>query len=115
MNSYVAYTGGGVTSSKILVWKVGSASAPKVATVAGGARTPAITATPDGRLWVAWSAKGRIWARRSNCARTVWGATTSIRVKPHTESVYKLALSAQKGVLDLLGAFSPSSTGDVQT
>jgi hypothetical protein len=58
--TYVAYTGGGVTSSKILVWKVGSASAPKVATVAGGARTPAITATPDGRLWAAWSAKGRI-------------------------------------------------------
>jgi hypothetical protein len=102
-------------SSKILVWKVRSKTAPTVATVRAGARTPAIAATPDGRLWVAWSAKGRIWARRSNRARTIWGATTSIPVKSHTDTVYKLALSAQNGVLDLLAAFSPSSTGDVQT
>jgi hypothetical protein len=98
--SYIAYAGGGVTSSQILVWKVGSATTPRVARVPGGARTPAIAATPDGRLWVAWSAKGRIWARRSNRAHTVWGATTSIPVKSHTDTVYKLALSAQKGVLD---------------
>jgi hypothetical protein len=102
-------------SSKILVSKVRSKTAPTVATVRAGARTPAIAATPDGRLWVAWSAKGRIWARRSNRARTIWGATTSIPVKSHTDTVYKLALSAQNGVLDLLAAFPPSSTGDVQT
>jgi hypothetical protein len=64
---------------------------------------------------VAWSAKGRIWAMRSNRRRTVWGATTSIPVAPHAESVYKLAVSAQAGVLDVLGGFSPSSSGGVQT
>jgi hypothetical protein len=114
--TYVAYTGGGVTSSRILVWKVGSATSTKVATIrGGGARAPAIAADPEGRLWVAWSAKGRIWARRSNRARTIWGATNSIAVKSHTATVYKLAISAQKDILDLLGGFSPSSTGDVQT
>jgi hypothetical protein len=98
------------------LWKVGSASSTTVAKIRGGeARTPAVTVTPDSRLWVAWSAKGRIWARRSNRAHTVWGATTSIPVKSHTDTVYKLALSAQAGVLDLLGGFSPSSIGDVQT
>ncbi|MBV9604607.1 MAG: hypothetical protein JO027_05860, partial [Solirubrobacterales bacterium] len=69
----------------------------------------------DGRLWVAWSANGRIWAARSNRARTRWGAVTSIRVEPGTQTVYNLATSAQTGVLDLLAAFSPSSTGGVQT
>ncbi|HET7047081.1 MAG TPA: hypothetical protein VFI54_02340 [Solirubrobacteraceae bacterium] len=33
--TYVAYTGGGVTISKILVWKVGSKTTPTVATVRG--------------------------------------------------------------------------------
>lgn len=113
---FAAYTGGGVSSSKILVWKVG---APTSATIAnrraGELRTPAISVTPDGRLWAAWSAGGRIWARRSNRARTTWGAVTSIPIRSHTETVYTLAVSAQTGVLDLLAGFSPSSTGGVQT
>jgi hypothetical protein len=114
--TYAVYTGGGVTSSRVLVWKVGSPTSVKVATIPGGeARTPAIAVTPDGRLWVAWAAKGRIWARRSNPTRTVWGATTSIPVRSHTDTVYKTALSAQANVLDVLAAFSPSSTGGVQT
>jgi hypothetical protein len=114
--TYAVYTGGGVASSRILVWKVGSPTSVTVAKIPGGeARTPAIAATPDGRLWVAWAAKGRIWARRSNRARTTWGATTSIPDRAHTDTVYKIALSAQANVLDVLAAFSPSSTGGVQT
>ncbi|MGZ4172116.1 MAG: hypothetical protein ACXVRN_12195, partial [Solirubrobacteraceae bacterium] len=59
--TYAVYTGGGVTSSKILVWRVGSPASTTVATIPGGeARTPAIAVTPDDRLWVAWAAKGRI-------------------------------------------------------
>lgn len=114
--TYAVYTGGGVSSSRILVWKVGSPTSTTVATISGGqARTPAIAVTPDGRLWVTWSAKGRIWARRSNRTRTAWGATTSIPVKSHTDTVYKTALSAQASVLDVLAAFAPISTGAVQT
>ncbi|MGZ4165158.1 MAG: hypothetical protein ACXVFO_00350 [Solirubrobacteraceae bacterium] len=114
--TYAVYTGGGVTSSKILVWRVGSPASTTVATIPGGeARTPAIAVTPDDRLWVAWAAKGRIFARRSDRTRTVWGATSSIPVRAHTDTVYKLALSAQAGVLDVLAAFSPSATGGVQT
>jgi hypothetical protein len=40
---------------------------------------------------------------------------TSIPVKRGTQTVYNLATSAQTGVLDLLAACSPSSTGAVQT
>lgn len=113
---WAVYTGGGVLATKLLVWKVGDAGATTIAaTRAGGFRTPAISVTPDGRLWVAWSANGRIWADRSNRARTRWGAVTSIPVKRGTQTVYNLAMSAQAGVLDLLAAFSPSSTGGVQT
>src|ERR1700751_3864963 len=102
---FAAYTGGGASSSKILVWKVGAASSTTVASSrAGELRTPAISVTPDGRLWVAWAAQGRIWARRSNPARTVWGATTSMPDRPHTDTVYKLATSAQARVLDVLAA-----------
>ena len=114
--AFAVYTGGGVTSSRILVWKVGNATSTTVAAIPGGeARTLAIAATPDGRLWVAWSANGRIWARRSNRGRSVWGATTSIPVRPGTDTVYKLAASAQADVLDVMGGFSPSSAGGVQT
>ena len=116
--AYVAQTlSRGFSTSKLMVWKVGSPTSTTVARFpsTGAPDDPAIAATPDGRLWVAWSAKGRIWARRSNEQRTAWGATTSIPVAPHTDTVYKLAVSAQAGVLDAFGAFSPSSTGDVQT
>ena len=113
---FAAYAGGGASSTKILVWKVGAAGSTTVASNrTGELRTPAISATPDGRLWVAWASDGRIWARRSNRARTVWGAATSIPGRAHTQTVYKLATSAQPGVLDVLAAFSPSATGGVQT
>jgi hypothetical protein len=113
---WAVYTGGGVLSTKILVWKVGDAAATTIAAKrTGGFRTPAISVTPDGRLWVAWSANGRISAARSNRARTRWGAVTSIPVKRGTQTMYNLATSAETGVLDLLAAFSPSSTGGVQT
>jgi hypothetical protein len=113
---WAVYTGGGVLATKILVWRVGGAGATTIAaTRAGGFRTPAISVTPDGRLWVAWSGNGRIWADRSNRARTRWGAVTSIPVRRGTQTVYNLATNAQTGVLDLLAAVSPSSTGGVQT
>ena len=36
-------------------------------------------------------------------------------MRPGTDTVYKLAASAQADVLDVMGGFSPSSTGGVQT
>jgi hypothetical protein len=113
---WAVYTGGGVLGTKILVWKVGDPASTTIAfSRAGGFRTPALSATSDGRLWVAWSANGRIWDRRTNPGRTRWGAVTSIPVRRATDTVYSLAISAQTRALDVLGAFSPSSTGGVQT
>jgi hypothetical protein len=113
---YAAYNGGGPSQSIVLVWRVG---APRATTLATNhsteLRDPAIAATPDGRLWVAWSASGRIWARRSNRAATKWGAVTSIRVRHGTGTVYKVALDATTGLVDVFGAFAPQSGSGVQT
>jgi hypothetical protein len=113
---YAAYNGGGATQGKVLVWRVGSPSATTIATSrTTELRDPAIAATPDGRLWVAWSANGRIWARRANPAATAWGAVTSIPVRHGTDTVYKVALNASTGPLDVFGAFAPQSGSSVQT
>jgi hypothetical protein len=113
---YAAYNGGGASQNKVLVWRVGAASASTLATRhSTELRDPAIAATPDGRLWVAWSASGRIWARRSNPAANKWGAETSIPVRHGTGTVYKVALNASAGPLDVFGAFAPSAGSGVQT
>jgi hypothetical protein len=113
---YAAYNGGGASQNKVLLWRVGAGSATTLATSRSAElRDPAIAATPDGRLWVAWSASGRIWARRSNPTVTKWGAVTSIPVRKGTGTVYKVALNASTGPLDVFGAFAPQSGSGVQT
>jgi hypothetical protein len=113
---YAAYNGGGASQSTVLLWRFGSSSAITLASDhTTELRDPAIAATPDGRLWVAWSAKGRIWARRSNPSATQWGAVTSIPVRLGTGTVFKLALDATTGPLDVFGGFAPQSGSGVQT
>jgi hypothetical protein len=113
---YAAYNGSSPSQGSVLVWRFGAAGATTVArNRATQLHDPAIAATPDGRLWVAWSASGRIWARRSNPAVTKWGAVSSIPVRRGTGTVYKLALNASTGPLDVFGGFAPPSGSGVQT
>ncbi|WP_028067359.1 hypothetical protein [Solirubrobacter soli] len=111
---FAAYPGGGPGARTLLVWRVG-AGAKTVAKDVEGLRVPAISTTPDGRLWVTWTARGRVFARRSDRTDTRWGATTSIPVLPGTATVYKLAANAQAGVLDVLAGFEPTGGRGVQT
>jgi hypothetical protein len=112
---FVVYGGGGVNETKVLLWRFGAPGATELAGGAAMLREPAIAATPDGRLWVAWTSKDRIYARRSNATVTAWGATTSIPAQKGTGTVFKVALDAQAGVLDVFGAFAPTAGSTVQT
>jgi hypothetical protein len=112
---FVVYGGGGANETKVLLWRFGAPGSTELAGGAAMLREPAIAATPDGRLWVAWTSKNRIYARRSNPAVTTWGATTSIAARKGTGTVYKVALDAQAGALDVFGAFEPTGGSTVQT
>jgi hypothetical protein len=112
---FVVYGGGGANETKVLLWRFGAPGSTQLAGGAAMLREPAIAATPDGRLWVAWTSKDRIYARRSNPAVTRWGATTSIAAKKGTGTVFKVALDAQAGAVDVFGAFAPTGGSTVQT
>jgi len=113
---FAAYNGGGASQSTVLAWRVGAATATTLSiNHSTELRDPTITATPDGRLWVAWSAAARIWARRSNPTLSQWGAVTSIPVRQGTGTVYKLALNATAHALDVFAAFAPQTGSGVQT
>jgi hypothetical protein len=112
---FVVYGGGGVNETKVLLWRFGAPGSTELAGGAAMLREPAIAATTDGRLWVAWTSKNRIYARRSNPAVTKWGATTSIPARKGTGTVFKVALDAQAGALDVFGAFEPTGGSTVQT
>ena len=112
---WIAYAGGYPTTRRVLLWRFGTARSRTLAQRAGGLGDVAISVTPEGRLWVAWSAGDRIWARRSNRDATVFGAVTSTPVVRGTETIYKLAVNAQSGLLDLLGSFDPSRGDGVRT
>ncbi|MDA0159079.1 FAM171 family protein [Solirubrobacter ginsenosidimutans] len=111
---FAAYSGGGPAASKVLVWTVGGGTAT-LARSASAVREPALTVTPEGRLWVTWAAGKHVYARRSNLTATKWGATTQVAVRAGTGTVYKLAADAQSQVLDVLAGFEPTGANGVQT
>jgi hypothetical protein len=112
---YVADAGGYPTTRRVLVWRYGARSPWVLGTRVDGVDDVALAATADGRLWAAWSGGNRIYARRSNPQASTWGAVVSVPARRGTDTIFKLAANAQAGPLDLLAAFAPSSTGDVQT
>lgn len=111
---WLAYAGGYPTTRRVLLWRYGAARSHTLANMASVGDV-AISSSPEGRLWVAWSAGDRIWARRSNLDATVFGAATSTPVVSGTETIYKLAVNAQDGRLDLLGSFDPRRGDGVRT
>jgi hypothetical protein len=109
---YVAATSGYPTPRRVLVWSVGGA-AVAVGSETTGAYVPQLAAAPDGRLWVGWLDHGGIvHLRRSNAARTVWGAAVQVRRPKGMLEGYMLNLSAQLGKVDVLGRFA--SVSDLQ-
>ncbi|MGZ4388322.1 MAG: hypothetical protein ACXVZL_02970 [Gaiellaceae bacterium] len=60
-----------------------------------------VAAAPSGRLWVMWSAGGRLYAVRSNRAVTRFGPVTALAPPPGSSSVWKLVGEGSLGPLDL--------------
>lgn len=112
---FVGYTGNYPTTTQALVWRVGSRHSTVVGRRSSGIGHVALASDSAGRVWAVWSGGTRIYARRSNVDATSWGPLVSVAVRRGTDTVFKLAANAQSGMVDVLAAFSPSSTGDVQT
>jgi hypothetical protein len=111
---YVAYPTGYPTTQGVRLWKLGMDAAgntptsTSVAVAAGSAVKDdvAVAADPVGRLWVLWTQNGgartAVYARRSNATATVFGAPVSVLVPAGTTSVWRLAVDAQAGRIDVL-------------
>jgi hypothetical protein len=115
---FVAGTRGYPALNEVLVWRLdGSGRVLSTIVVAAGKNAqhgePAITAAPDGRIWVAWLQTGasgkRIVARRSNRAGTSFGAPVTT-TPPGGISTGTVNLSAQTDRLDVLAIVAGVST-----
>ncbi len=108
---YVAYATGTTSLSSVRLWRVGAPSAPVVGRT-GRLRSASATvaAAADGRLWVAWvaqtSAGPRVYARRSNPAATVFGATVDAGRPARALQGYRIDASPVPAGLDVLASFT---------
>jgi hypothetical protein len=105
--SFVAYPSGYPSADKVLVWKLGTTTSRKVGINVESLAGTTIAATPDNRLWVAWSAQvgsvRRVVARRSNPGATKWGQPVTVKPPPKTSSFWELFGEGNPdGALDVL-------------
>lgn len=106
---YLGYCGGYPVCTKVLVWRVGSASP---LTVASGQDVEAVgvAAGADGRVWALWedAQKDRLYASRSNEAVTVFGKPVVLRYPSGADTVWKLGGEGSLGPgLDVLAHAGP--------
>lgn len=98
---YVAYGAGYPTWTRLDLWSQATGKTLEVASVAAGLGLPNVTAAPSGRLWVMWSAGGRLFAVRSNRAVTRFGPVTALAPPAGASSIWKLVGEGSLGPLDL--------------
>ncbi|HEY6053220.1 MAG TPA: hypothetical protein VIU86_04775 [Gaiellaceae bacterium] len=98
---YVAYGVGYPTWKQLDLWNHSTAKTLRVASAASGLTLPNVAAAPSGRLWVMWSAGGRLYAVRSNRAVTRFGPAAALAPPPGASSVWKLVGEGSLGPLDL--------------
>lgn len=97
---HVAYKVGYPTATSLAVWKVGDPSARTVPD-SKGASYVALSATPDGRLWVAFDgARTEARAVRSNPSATTFGAAQELKVPG--KQVYGIAVDGGTGRGDVV-------------
>jgi hypothetical protein len=109
--AFLAYPGNYPTTTRVLLWKVGSPTSAVVAEGGGEHRTVTVAGAPDGRVWVLWeqrtaSGAPRVFARRSNPDVTTFGETVSFAPPPKASDGWKLDADAQTGKADVLGSFT---------
>jgi hypothetical protein len=99
---FAAYTDG--SRSAVRLWPVGARAATPIAARASIKQEIALTAAPDGRLWVGWTENNAFRFRRSNTRATVFGATVTVAVPPAARrgETYQLDLAAQRDRTDAI-------------
>jgi hypothetical protein len=117
---YIAYPTGTSSLNRIRLWRVGAPTSPMLGTVGRVENGLAgLAAAPDGRLWIVWSSASgvspRVFARRSNAAATVFGATVTAGRPAGTTFNYRLDASVSGGALDILGVFNNGTTPTAST
>jgi hypothetical protein len=94
------------------VWRIGD-DAPTTAGIPGPTphANPALASDDNGRLWVAFSAKGRIYIKRSNADpdRLIFGSPALVRLPRGTTSVWDLKISAQNHLLDVVAVLDTAT------
>jgi hypothetical protein len=118
---YAAFGVGYPSVKTVRVWKLtypgGTMTASAMDVASGGATKDnvALAVDPNGRLWAFWTqqtgAGSTVYARRSNPAATVWGATVKVAVPKAVYDIFRLAADAQAGRADLFGQFGLSGPG----
>jgi len=99
---YIAYgSGGNPYSASPAWWRLGAPSATVVSGQKDAEHT-ALAAGPDGRLWLFWSRKLKIYAARTNPAATKLGQIVSLKAPKGTGAIYRLNGEGSTGPLDLL-------------
>ncbi|MEA2439381.1 MAG: hypothetical protein QOH76_805 [Thermoleophilaceae bacterium] len=117
---YVAYATGYPSLRSVRLWRVGALTSTRLGNAGpSGNAAATLAAAADGRLWIAWKAdragKPHVFARRSNKAANVFGATVDLGSPKGAASGYRLDASASDGTLDIFGSFSIGSSSDAAT
>jgi hypothetical protein len=101
---YAAYLTGNLYPRVVDLFKIGSKSPVRVASVSTGfIDGDAVTAAPNGRLWVTWWYGGSaLYTRVSGTTGTTFGKTVRVPVPSGTVTIWKVYTSAQNGRLDVL-------------
>jgi hypothetical protein len=98
---YLAYGVGYPTAKGVALWPVGAPRAVLRIT-AGGASNIALTAAPDGRLWLAWARNGTSYVTRTNRAATRVEPIRAISSPPRTSAIWRVQGEGSLGPLDLV-------------
>jgi hypothetical protein len=108
--AYMAYSSGNPTATRALLWRVGAGKA-RVVGRSDDVEDVNIAAGPQGRLWVMWHNRSRIYATRTNRAASKAGAVVSLAPPSGTQSIWKLAGEGSLGPLDVFASVSTAHPG----
>lgn len=116
---FVAHADSAASKGRTLLWPLGERRAQVLGRGGGSQDDATVAATPDGRLWVAWTEKKpgkavRVVVRRSNPKVTRFGAPVTISAPNRTQDIYALDASAQALRLDLVATVGALGGGAIR-
>lgn len=98
---YVAECVGYPTCDGVGVWRVGS-DAPVSVPGSAGARNIAMSTSPDGRLWIAWTTYDEVKVVHTRASGLRFSTVHTIRPPKAAEGLYGLAILGSDGPADLV-------------